>query len=266
MLRQHYEVEKELADRLRHATREERRILYGTVYDELYQRVPHHPQLMRKSSPELTHAALYPQLRILRRYLRAETVLLEVGPGDCSLSIAVAPRVRQVYGLDVSQKITEQLSLPSNFTLILSDGSSVPLPPDSVDVAYSNQLMEHLHPDDALEQLAGIWRALRPGGVYICITPSRLNGPHDVSQHFDSEAKGFHLKEYTVGELNRLFRRVGFRKVQSLIGRHGLFVPVPVAPVLAGEKALELLPPRPQQVLARTVGRVFLGVRLVGTK
>ncbi len=43
MLRQHYEVEKELADRLRHATREERRILYGTVYDELYQRVPHHP-------------------------------------------------------------------------------------------------------------------------------------------------------------------------------------------------------------------------------
>jgi SAM-dependent methyltransferase len=266
LLRQHYEVERELADRLRHATREERRALYGAVYDELYQRVPHHPQLTRKSSPELTRAALRPQLRLLRRYLRAETVLLEVGPGDCSLSMAVAPLVRRVYGLDVSQKITEQLSLPSNFTLILSDGSSVPLPPDSVDVAYSNQLMEHLHPDDALEQLEGIWRALRPGGVYICITPSRLNGPHDVSQYFDSEATGFHLKEYTVGELSRLFRRVGFRKVQALLGRRGVFVPVSVAPVVAGEMALELLPPSSQQVLARTVGRAFLGVRLVGTK
>ncbi len=266
LVRQHYEVERELADRLRHATREERRELYGAVYDELYQRVPHHPQLTRKSSPELTRAALRPQLRILRRYLRAETVLLEVGPGDCSLSMAVAPLVRQVYGLDVSQKITERLSLPANFTLILSDGSSVPLPPDSVDVAYSNQLMEHLHPDDALAQLEGICRALRPGGVYICITPSRLNGPHDVSQYFDSEATGFHLKEYTVGELTRLFRRVGFRKVQALLGRRGVFVPVPVAPVIAGELALELLPPNPQQVLARTVGRAFLGVRLVGTK
>ncbi len=266
LVRQHYEVERELADRLRHATREERRALYGAVYDELYQRVPHHPQLTRKSSPELTRAALRPQLRILRRYLRAETVLLEVGPGDCALSMAVAPLVRQVYGLDVSQKITERLSLPSNFTLILSDGSSVPLPPDSVDVAYSNQLMEHLHPDDALEQLEGICRALRPGGVYICITPSRLNGPHDVSQYFDSEATGFHLKEYTVGELSRLFRRVGFRKVQALLGRRGVFVPVPAAPVIVGERALELLPPSPQQVLARTVGRAFLGVRLVGTK
>ena len=36
LLRQHYEVERELADRLRHATREQRRSLYGLVYDELY--------------------------------------------------------------------------------------------------------------------------------------------------------------------------------------------------------------------------------------
>jgi len=266
LLRQHYEVERELADRLRHSTREERRTLYGKVYDELYQRVPHHPQLTRKSSPELTRAALRPQLQILRRYLRPDTALLEVGPGDCALSMAVAPGIRQVYGLDVSQKITEQLSLPSNFKLILSDGSSVPLPPDSVDVAYSNQLMEHLHPDDAREQLQGICRALRPGGVYICITPNRLNGPHDVSQHFGSEATGFHLKEYTVGELTRLFREVGFRKVQALVGRRGAFVPVPVAPVIAGEKALELLPWTPRQVLSRTIGRAFLGIRLIGTK
>jgi hypothetical protein len=41
---------------------------------------------------------------------------------------------------------------------------------------------------------------------------------------------------------------------------------MPVAPVIAGEIALELLPPSPQQALARTVGRAFLGVRLVGTK
>jgi SAM-dependent methyltransferase len=266
LLRQHYEVERELADRLRNATREQRRSLYGPVYDELYQRVPHHPQLTRKTSPELTREALAPQLRILRRYLRPETRLLEIGPGDCALSVVLAERVRQVYGLDVSEKITQRVSLPANFELILSDGTSVPLPPGSVDVAFSNQLMEHLHPDDALEQLEGIWRALRPGGVYICITPNRLNGPHDISQHFDPVATGFHLKEYTVGELGRLFRQVGFRRVQSFLGWRGHGLPVPAAPVVACESALAALPPGPRLRLGRTLGRAFLGVRLVGTK
>lgn len=266
LLRQHYEVEKELADRLRHATREQRRSLYGLVYDELYQRVPQHPQLTRKASPELSRAGLVPQLRLLRPYLRPETVLLEIGPGDCALSIALAGQVRQVYGLDVSEKITHQVSLPSNFKLILSDGTSVPLPSDSVDVAYSNQLMEHLHPDDALEQLEGIWRALRPGGVYMCITPNGISGPHDISAHFDSVATGFHLKEYTVAELSLLFRKVGFRKVQTLLGRRGVCIPAPVAPVVAGERILGLLPQGPRRALGRTVGRAFLGIRLLGTK
>ncbi len=266
LLRQHYEVEKELADRLRHATREQRRSLYGQVYDELYERVPQHPQLTRKASPELSRAGLVPQLRLLRPYLRPETVVLEIGPGDCALSFALAKQVRQVYGLDVSETITQSGSLPSNFKLILSDGTSVPLPPESVDVAYSNQLMEHLHPDDALEQLEGICRALRPGGVYICITPNRLSGPHDISAHFDSVATGFHLKEYTVAELSRLFRRVGFRKVQTLLGRQGVCIPAPVAPVVAGEAILGLLPPGPRRALGRTVGRAFLGIRLLGTK
>jgi SAM-dependent methyltransferase len=265
-LRQHYEVERELSDRLRSATREQRRSLYGPVYDELYERVPHHPQVTRKTSPELTRQALAPQLRILRRYVRPETRLLEIGPGDCALSVVLAARVRHVYGLDVSEKITQRVSLPPNFELILSDGTSVPLPPDSVDVAFSNQLMEHLHPDDALEQLVGIWRALRPGGVYICITPNRLNGPHDISQHFDPVATGFHLKEYTVAELSGLFRQVGFRKVQSLLGWRGFGVPVPAAPVIAAEALLGAVPPGARKVLGRTVGRAFLGVRLVGTK
>lgn len=266
LLRQHYEVERELSDRLRHATREQRRTLYGPVYDELYQRVPHHPQLTRKSSAELTREGLGPQLRMLRPYLRPETTVLEIGPGDCALSMALAERVRQVYGLDVSEEITHRVSLPSNFKLILSDGTSVPLPPDSVDVAYSNQLMEHLHPDDALEQLEGIWRALRPGGMYICITPNRLSGPHDISKYFDSVATGFHLKEYTSGELSRLFREVGFRKVQTLLGRRGACVRAPVAPVVAGEVVLGLLPPRARRAFARTLGRAFLGIRLLGTK
>lgn len=266
-VREHYEIERELADRLRRATRDERRSLYRSTYDELYQRVPHHPQLTRKSSAELTRDAINPQVRLLRGFVGPETTLLEIGPGDCALSVALAPLVRRVYGLDVSEEITQRSDLPANFKLILSDGTSVPLPPDSVDVAYSNQLMEHLHPDDALEQLQGIGRALRPGGVYICITPNRLNGPHDVSKHFDPVATGFHLKEYTVTELRRMFLEVGFRKVQTLFGRRGYFTRIPVAPAVALEAALTLMPWRARRLVALTAPcRAFLGARIVGTK
>ena len=51
-LRLHYEVERELSDRLRAASAEERATLYGEVYDELFRRVEDHPQLVVKASGE----------------------------------------------------------------------------------------------------------------------------------------------------------------------------------------------------------------------
>ena len=100
-----------------------------------------------------------------------------------------------MYALDVSDEIATRITLPANCKLVLSDGLTVAVPEGSIDVAYSNQLMEHLHPDDAVEQLHNVYRALKPGGAYICITPNALWGPHDVSRRFDREPTGFHLKE-----------------------------------------------------------------------
>ena len=54
-----------------------------------------------------------------------------------------------VYAVEVSEEITGNLAFPRNVRLLLSDGTSIPVPDASVAVAYSNQLMEHLHPDDA---------------------------------------------------------------------------------------------------------------------
>ena len=87
-----------------------------------------------------------------------------------------------------------------------------------------DQLMEHLHPDDALDQLQNIFTALTSAGVYLCITPNRLNGPHDISMYFDEVATGFHLHEYTITELSDLFKKVGFSKVRVYIWKRGLFL------------------------------------------
>src|ERR1700760_4675749 len=186
-IRVHYEVERELADRLRNSSRADRRDLYSLVYDELFERVPDHPQLTRKISAEDTRVELELQMRFLRHFLRPGITFLEIGAGDCSLSVEIARTARRVYALDVSESISALAEHPANLERVISDGVSIPVPAGSVDFAYSNQLMEHLHPDDAFEQLRNILQALAPGARYICITPNRLTGPHDVSSHLDRE-------------------------------------------------------------------------------
>ena len=180
-IREHYLVERELADRLRNAPKEARGALYRTVYDELFRRVPHHSMLSRKVSPEMSRENLKWQMNLLSPFLKESVTFLEVGPGDCALAFEVAKLVKKVYAVDVSEAITSTSSAPRNFQLILSDGSNIDVPKGSIDVVYSNQLMEHLHPEDAVGQLNNILDALAPGGAYLCVTPNKLNGPHDIS-------------------------------------------------------------------------------------
>jgi SAM-dependent methyltransferase len=264
---EHYQVEKKLANVLRAATRTERRRLYSAAYEELFRRVPHHGQLTRKVSESERSEHTSAQMRLLNRFLKPDTSFLEIGAGDCALSLSIARRVREVYALDVSALITQADGVPANFHLVLSDGTSIPVPHGSIDVAYSNQLMEHLHPDDALEQLANIYRALAPGGVYICITPNRLTGPHDISRYFDSVACGFHLKEYTITELRALFRKVGFRKITHYARYHGTHVAVPSTVTRALESGINAMSdPRRDRVARSRAVRGVLEIRLAARK
>ena len=242
-IRQHYEIERELADRLRTANRTERLQLYGEVYDELFRRVPKHPQLTRKVDERERAAAVAERMSLLSRFLNSSSVFLEIGAGDCALSRNAAGRVKKCIALDVSREILDKAG-DSGIEVVLSDGRSVPVSEGSVTVAYSYQVMEHIHPDDAIEQLRNIHNALAPGGIYLCVTPSRLNGPHDVSRYFEQKARGLHLKEYTYTELDRLFRQIGFRRTVAYVGLSHRYFPVPIPLLRVLETVLDALPYR----------------------
>jgi len=123
-----------------------------------------------------------------------------------------AAQVAQVYALDVSAEPADAGVLPANLEFVIFDGLDIPLPPNSIDVAHSNSVMEHLHPEDAPVQLRSLLKCLKSGGVYQCITPNRLGGPSDISKYFDDVATGLHLHEYVASELAQLFVSVGFSK------------------------------------------------------
>lgn len=266
-LRQHYQVEKELASRLRSAPKADRRHLYSEVYDELYRRVPSHPQLTRPHSAAARAEVIAQQVQLLDRFIIADTVFMEIGAGDCALSLYLASRVRRVYAVDVSDKVLGGARQPDNFSFALSDGCSMPVPAGSITVAFSNQLMEHLHPDDAALQLMNIFNVLGNGAVYVCITPSRLSGPHDISRFFDEVATGFHLKEYTTAELARLFRKTGFSRIRVYGSVRGAYFRIPLPLVVLTEALLGRLPHGLGKRVARSrIARSLLGVQLAGVK
>ncbi|CAN5596483.1 hypothetical protein BH09PLA1_BH09PLA1_10190 [soil metagenome] len=265
-LRRHFEIERGLADRLRIASASQRRSLYGQAYDELFGSVPDHPQNTRKTSAASQERSLQWQWRLLKHFVRRESRYLEIGAGDCHLTMSIARRARRAYGVDVSNVIAAANNQPENFSLIISDGVNIDVPRGSIDVAYSNQLMEHLPPDDATAQLAQVYRSLAGRGCYICLTPHRFSGPHDVSKFFADEACGFHLKEYTYAELRALFLGAGFEATQVWTGLKGRYFRLPQWIVLTIERAVGALPRSVGQMLCRSplLRPVFFNVLLVG--
>ena len=231
-LTEHYQVEKALASRLRNSTKQERQQekLYTALYDELFRRISHHSHLTREGSSQIVNL-IEQRIKFLSNFFKPNTRFLEIGCGNCQLSVAASKHVKQVFAVDVSEEITKGLDFPDNVKLIISDGFNVPVADNSIDVAYSHQLMEHLHPDDAMEQLQSIHSALKDGGAYVCVTPNRLCGPHDISKYFDEVATGFHIKEYSVTELYTLFRQAKFSKISLYKSQNNILIKIPLSSI-----------------------------------
>lgn len=269
-LQEHYRVERELADRLRNAPKQERRVLYAQVYDELLERVPHHPMLRPRrdvAALDKRQRKVDQALQFLRRFLSKDRVLMEIGAGDCAMATRACAEARQVYAVEVSEQITRKVEPPSNFRLVLTDGYALPLPDGVADVAFSDQLMEHLHPEDAEDQLHEIHRCLAPGGAYVCVTPNRLYGPRDISEYFDEVATGLHLKEYCARELHAILLQAGFSRMRFYIGARKWFIACPYWIVALAERLLDTLPYRMRKRLADNgPARAFLGLRVAAFK
>jgi len=265
-LYEHYQIEKELAAKLKHSSKAERMKLYKSLYDELFKRVPNHPQLTIRNDHDKQSFLVRLQMELLSKFLTPEQTFLEIGCGNCCLSFEVSKYVRNVYGVDVSKVVTDNVNVPNNFELIISDGISIAVPAESIDIAYSNQLLEHLHPEDMMEHLQQVYRILVVGGKYICITPHRYMGPHDISGYFENEAKGFHLHEYTNKELSNLFKITGFSNVRSYMRVRGYYANLSTYPAIFVENLIESIPHGIRKKISRTIFKNVLAIRLIATK
>lgn len=214
-------LEIEYAKRLRTSTKNERRKLVPEAYNAVHR---------------LKSAGVTPQERTLgtsRRIVEAlvslcnrDERILEVGCGRGYTALKLAPYVRSIVGIDACEADIEEakkLLCENRITnveilRILADSVSELTTHEYFDKIISIDTLEHLHPEDYLDHLRGSYEILRPGGYYIAIGPNRLTGPHDVTKLIDpdaTEAIGFHLNEFSYGDMVRDMMDIGFRNLRS---------------------------------------------------
>lgn len=257
----HYQVESRLARDLMAADREGRQHIFATMYDELFAAVPDHPRLTRRVGAAQTDTANRSKLAALRPWLRKDAVLMEFAPGDGEFAAYVAPHVKEVVGVDISDQRRPGRQWPTNFRHVVYDGFNLPqVQPESIDLVFSDQLLEHLHPEDAQSHLELVLRCLRPGGRYVIRTPHAVTGPWDVSRFFCDRPEGFHLKEWTFRELRDALLATGYRSVETAWNAKEIVLRVPGSLMAAEESILGGLARRLPSTVARAMFPTVLGV------
>lgn len=262
-IRHHYEVERELGAKLRASNPEERTELFKTLYTELFERVPDHPRLVRRETPEDSQRKVEGQLRLLRPFLAPDSTLLEIAPGDCRLGHAASRLCKEVIGVDISDQQGTEVKIPENFRLKVYDGYRVDLPDAVANVAFSYQFLEHLHPEDVEPHLRLVHRLLKPGGRYVLDTPHRFSGPHDVSRFFGDDLVCFHFQEWTFRSMEMQLKSAGFRNVR--VFRGGAYQSSKLVAEInkVAESIVGMLPSGLRKAISR---RFYSSVTLVGER
>ena len=177
------------------------RICTKKIYAEFYERFGGVAEQYH-----LDKSSLKSQFGFVERFLKdGQDTFFEIGSGSGALCIAVAKIAKTCIGVDAAERSAPRPT-PANCTFLQGDVANFTSPENFVDVAFSSQFLEHLHPDDCRALIANVFRALKPGGVFVNIVSNWLTGPHDVSAHFGPKAQGLHLHEYDNGELASLMR------------------------------------------------------------
>lgn len=215
MVHEHWDLERALRTRLLEAEPEDRWAVFDRSYSELYRRLSWLNDPDAESSGGEAACALWAE--VIGAPPRR---IYEVGSGRGGLIASLAARGHRCRATEITRERGERLSTAhANLTWGSSDGVHLDQfeQPGSYDVVISDQVVEHLHPDDVAAHLRGVHRVLVPGGRYVFATPHRASGPHDVSRVFQADAPmGMHLREYTYAELVELLDGAGFTDVKAV--------------------------------------------------
>ncbi len=216
MIRTHYYTERRLARSILAASKHERAAAARRAYTEFYATCFWLDAWRKQETEAEQYVTCVPFLNLLRRY---GPNVYEVGSGGGNLARFLNARGFAYVATEISDSRPVSTDDTKNdLVWHVSDGVRLSQyePVDHFDAVVSSQVIEHLHPDDAVEHFANALAILRPGGAYVFDTPHRFSGPRDISELFGlQQSECFHLREYTYGDFAEMLNSVGFRHLSA---------------------------------------------------
>jgi SAM-dependent methyltransferase len=215
MVALHVETETGYRERLLRTTTEERTRVFEQCYTDLYQRFP----WLNDSYESIDRT---PEYVAWGQIIGAPPQsVYEIGSGDAGLArylvglghhvtaTEITEERGRVFGPDIARlawKATDGVHL----SRYVGQGS--------FDVAISNQVIEHLHPDDVYTHLREAHMILKSNGRYLMSTPHRHIGPSDIGRVIGANALvGMHLKEYSYTDIEALAYDAGFARIKAVL-------------------------------------------------
>ena len=157
-------------------------------------------------------------LRLVERHVRPGAVILDAGCGAGGLLEAAAERWPEVRlaGLDVSWDALALAQAREIQDLLAGSSSELPFRSKSVDVVFSNDVLQHLSEGEDLLALKESTRVLKRDGV-LCL---RVNVRHDRAggaSPSPTTRDGARHRQYGSEELAGLIQRTGLRVERHLV-------------------------------------------------
>lgn len=216
MVRQHWDLERQLARELLESTRENRWDVFERAYTALYKGCP----WLNEAEEDATTRDDDLDFKHFMTLLGGPQDVYEVGSGKARLLRYLAKHGYRCVATEVTRERGEHwIESDSNITWRCCDGVNLAQfePRDRYDSVISTHVIEHFHPDDVPVHLENVHAILKPGGKYVLSMPHKFAGPMDLSEVFGlDEPICMHLREYTWGETADLLRRAGFDRLEAV--------------------------------------------------
>lgn len=159
------------------------------------------------------------------RVVRPAHTVLEIGASVPARTEILAAKCRELIGVELYPQRVPPAT--ANIRYVVADWQrlSQALPAESVDVAVSSHVIEHV-PDD-VRALDELYAVLRPGGVAILTTPNRKRLVRDLIERVRGERRfpwWEHVREYVESDLHTLAAKSSFRRAEVrpvAFGLHG---------------------------------------------
>lgn len=165
----------------------------------------------------------------LKRFLRADSIVLDLGCGIGRLEKPLAPYCKEIHGVDVSDRMIafarKRLRGIQNVHFCRNNGHDLLIfHSEMFDFAFSLLVIQHLDKLDAYLYLEELYRVLKKGGM------AYLEFPNFLTEHFFKDflrqAKSDWRRDvgrtrmYTEPEVEMILGRIGFEILNTTFGNN----------------------------------------------